>query len=55
MIAQIWADARDWALQWGGQALFWGAVPLVLFLVKERRGLSWGALAVQALRLPFAD
>ena len=52
---QIWEATWDRALQWGGLALFWGAVPLVLFLIKERRGVSWEALAAQVMRLPFAD
>ena len=54
-IAQVWEVTWGRTLQWGGAALFWGAVPLVLFLIKERRGLSWEGLAAQALRLPFAD
>jgi len=53
--AQLWEVTWGRTLQWGGAALFWGAVPLVLFLIKERRGLSWEGLAAQALRLPFAD
>jgi hypothetical protein len=52
---QLWEVTWGRTLQWGGAALFWGAVPLVLFLIKERRGLSWEGLAAQALRLPFAD
>ena len=52
---QIWEATWDRALHWGGLALFGGAVPLVLFLIKERRGVSWEALVAQVVRLPFAD
>ena len=54
-LMQLWEVTKRRAYEWGGLALFWGAVPLVLLLIKERRGLSWGAVAAQALRLPFCD
>ena len=53
--AQLWEVTKQRALKWGGLALFWGAFPLVLLLLKGRRGLSWGEVAAQALRLPFCD
>jgi hypothetical protein len=44
---------RAWAL--AGVAVFFGALPLAFFIMKERRGLSWRGIFSQALRLPFTD
>lgn len=37
----------------GGAALYYGALPLVLLLAAGRRGLSWRDVASAAVRLPF--
>jgi hypothetical protein len=47
------ARQKFWAL--AGTALFFGSVPLVLFIMRTRRGLSWRELATLILRLPFSD
>ena len=38
-----------------GTAVFFCALPLVLYIMKERRGISWRGLLQQILRLPFSD
>lgn len=47
------ARAKFWSL--AGGALFFGAVPIVLYIMRKRRGLSWGELASTIVRLPFSD
>jgi hypothetical protein len=44
---------KMWAF--AGTAVFFCALPLVLYIMKERRGISWRGLLQQVLRLPFSD
>ena len=54
-VPQVWdvAASRFWPR--AAVVLFFGAVPLVLLLIKERRAMSWRQLAEQIARLPFTD
>jgi hypothetical protein len=40
---------------YGGVAAFFLAIPLTLYIAKERRGMTWATLAQHGLRLPFSD
>jgi hypothetical protein len=53
--SQVLEAARQKAWAYAGTAVFFAAAPLVLYFIKERRGLSWRALAAALLRLPFSD
>lgn len=50
-LAQATYD-KAWA--YGTFAMYYGAVPLALYLAAKRRDLAWSDIAKAAVRLPFA-
>ena len=39
----------------GMWSIYWFAIPLALYIGKERRNMSWNELFSNILRLPFAE
>lgn len=51
----VFSMTRDKAWAYGTQLAFFLAVPALLYIIKERRGLTWRALVESTARLPFSD
>jgi hypothetical protein len=54
-VADLWVMSKEKAWGWGSYLAFFLAVPLILYVIKERRGLTWRELVESTARLPFSD
>lgn len=54
-IADVASLSLEMAQQWGIWAATYLSVPIALYIIKERRGLSYADLARSLLRIPFGD
>ena len=54
-LVQLWETTWSKAWSYGGAAFFFLGIPFTLYLIKERRGLSWAGLLEHGARLPFSD
>lgn len=54
-LSDILEDAKQKAMSWGTAGAFFLAIPVILYVMKERRGMTWSELFQSAARLPFSD